>query len=108
MNRVAPVSRLAVVAAAGLAVAAIAQGPAALAPAAPSGEMADGNARAEAVLTSTCTACHDLGVLVSRPRAAEEWPEILRRMIGNGANLSENDFKLLSDYLARAYSAPVK
>lgn len=68
------------------------------------GDVVAENARAEAVLTSTCTACHDLGVLVSRPRAKEEWPVILKQMIGNGANLSEADFNLLSSYLARTYS----
>lgn len=73
------------------------------APAAAPASSAD--TEAQAILTNTCTACHDLGVLTARPHRADEWPGILQQMISNGANLSDDQKKVLQTYLAANYSA---
>ena len=63
------------------------------------------DARARQVLETSCTACHDLGVLTARPHARTEWPSILDTMIGNGANLTDDEHKLLAEYLGRIHAS---
>jgi len=40
-------------------------------------------------LTKACTQCHDLGLVAAQRRSAEEWADIIDRMEGFGAPLSE-------------------
>ncbi|MBU3077362.1 hypothetical protein [Sphingomonas quercus] len=62
------------------------------------------DAPAKALMTETCTHCHDLDVITSQPRKHAEWPGILDRMKANGAIIPDEDYKVLLDYLGRAYS----
>lgn len=65
-------------------------------------------ATAYATLKSTCMGCHDLSMLTSRPFAASEWPSVLSKMKGLGANLTDQETELLERYLAKTYSPPSK
>lgn len=57
------------------------------------------------ILESSCTGCHDLGVLTATPHAAEEWPGVLKRMVGNGLNITPTDLSTVQAYLVEHYSA---
>jgi cytochrome c5 len=67
-------------------------------------EPAADDAAAKAILDRACVACHDLGKLTERRRAADEWPVIIDQMIGNGANLGPGEREMLIAYLTRTYS----
>ncbi len=57
------------------------------------------------ILESSCTGCHDLGVLTATPHAADEWPGVLKRMVGNGLNITPTDLTTVQAYLVEHYSA---
>jgi quinoprotein glucose dehydrogenase len=65
------------------------------------------------VFAAACSSCHALGLAASKRRSPEEWQEIMERMVGFGAEISEADFKTIHTYLAqnlapvRATQAPV-
>jgi hypothetical protein len=65
----------------------------------------DEDAVAYAVLSNTCQGCHDLGMLARRPISAQEWPGLLDKMAGLGANLSDGERQTLLRYLTRIYSS---
>ena len=58
------------------------------------------------ILETNCAACHDMGVITATPHSAEDWPVVVQRMIGNGANLSTEDRATLEAYLINTYSTP--
>ena len=53
-----------------------------------------------ALVQSACTQCHGIDVIVSQPRSREEWTEVVSRMVGNGAQLSDEDYNQVIQYLA--------
>ena len=54
----------------------------------------------KAVVQTACSQCHGLDVIISQPRSREDWTEVVSRMIGNGAQLSDEDYTQVIDYLA--------
>ena len=56
-----------------------------------------------AILLNTCTICHDLGRVRAHTVSREEWQETLSAMLNEGAMLSDQDFPVLLDYLARNF-----
>ena len=52
------------------------------------------------IVESTCTACHDSGVVTSKGGTREEWATTIQNMIGYGATLDEASVEPLIDYLA--------
>ena len=59
--------------------------------------------RGQAILLNTCTICHDLGRVRAHTVSREEWEETLNAMLNEGAMLSDQDFPVLLDYLARNF-----
>ena len=57
------------------------------------------------VMLNTCTVCHDLGRVRRQGGSREEWEETLGAMLNEGAMLSEQDFPVLLNYLARNFKA---
>ena len=57
----------------------------------------------KAILLNTCTLCHDLGRVRSHTVSREEWEETLLAMLNEGAMLSDQDFPVLLNYLARNF-----
>jgi hypothetical protein len=55
------------------------------------------------VLEERCTACHGLGRVESARKSREEWVTTVERMVGYGAQLSEDEESVLIDYLAETY-----
>jgi cytochrome c5 len=95
-------------AAMGLATAALAQPPAA-APAKPpppaaaagSPELAEGPGKA--MVQASCANCHGIDVITNQPRSRDEWVDVVSRMIGNGAQLGDDEYNPVIDYLAKYY-----
>lgn len=92
----------AIVAASTFAIGALAQSP----PAA--GSTPADDAHAKAVLTQSCTGCHELSMLTAKPHAPGEWTDIIQQMIGMGASVPAADVQPLARYLAKTYSPPAK
>ena len=80
-------------------------------PAVPPGATAHGGSQlderqkgqADAVLQRACTSCHGIGLTTGQPRSRDEWTEVMSRMVGNGAQLSDEEYNILIEYLATQY-----
>lgn len=55
------------------------------------------------LLTERCTSCHNLDRVTGAPREREEWAQVIARMVGRGAELSDAEQAILLDYLAQTY-----
>jgi hypothetical protein len=51
-------------------------------------------------LVRSCLGCHDVGVVLARGRTRSEWAEVTGLMIDRGAVITEDDLKVLLDYLS--------
>jgi mono/diheme cytochrome c family protein len=54
----------------------------------------------KALVQSACTQCHGIDLIVAHPRSREDWTEVVSRMVGNGAELSDEDYNQVIQYLA--------
>lgn len=61
------------------------------------------NGAGKAVLLEICTMCHSLERVRETQADREEWDSILVHMINEGAPLSDDDFPVLLNYLARNF-----
>lgn len=59
----------------------------------------------EALVEKQCSSCHGMDQVTARNRTAAEWAETIDRMIGYGAQLSAEDNKKITDFLAAHYGA---
>ena len=57
------------------------------------------------ILLNTCTVCHDLGRVRRQGGSREDWDDTLSAMLNEGAMLSEQDYPVLLDYLAKNFKA---
>jgi len=55
------------------------------------------------ILLNTCTTCHDLGRIKTGRRSAEEWEETLISMLNEGAQLSDQEFHTIHEYLSQHF-----
>ena len=69
-----------------------------LAVAAQAPDLPDGPGKA--VLQTACSQCHGVEVVTSQPRSRDEWTEVVSRMVGAGAQLTDEDYGLVVEYLA--------
>jgi cytochrome c5 len=58
---------------------------------------------AERHIEGICSSCHDAGLIRSTTATKQEWLDIVTRMNGKDAGLSQRDVDLLVDYLASKY-----
>ena len=54
----------------------------------------------KALVQTACTQCHGIDVIVRQRRSREDWTDVVSRMIGNGAELSDEDYSQVIQYLA--------
>jgi hypothetical protein len=54
----------------------------------------------KALVQTACSQCHSLDVVLRQRRSREDWMEVLSRMVGNGAELSDDDYNQALEYLA--------
>jgi cytochrome c5 len=64
------------------------------------------NGAGRAILLDVCTRCHDLHRVRETQFSRAEWEDLLVHMIGEGAELSDDDFPVLLNYLARNFRPP--
>jgi cytochrome c5 len=57
------------------------------------------------ILLNTCTVCHDLQRVRRTALDREGWEDLLGAMLNEGAMLSEQDFPVLLNYLARNFKS---
>jgi cytochrome c5 len=55
------------------------------------------------ILLNICTQCHTLDRVKARGSSAEEWDELLMHMLNEGAPLSDAQYPVLLNYLARNF-----
>jgi cytochrome c5 len=55
------------------------------------------------IMLEVCTMCHELHRIRETGATREEWDDILVHMINEGAPLSDDDFPILLNYLARNF-----
>lgn len=58
---------------------------------------------AKRYIEGICSSCHDAGLIRSTKATKQEWFDIVTRMNGKDAGVSERDVDLLVDYLASKY-----
>ncbi|HEY1612105.1 MAG TPA: hypothetical protein VGF97_00255 [Rhizomicrobium sp.] len=70
-----------------------------IATSAPAQELPEGQGKA--LVQTACTQCHGIDVIVSQRRSRDDWTAEVSRMIGNGAELSDEDYNQVIQYLAK-------
>ena len=58
---------------------------------------------AKRYIDGICSSCHDAGLIRSTEATKQEWFDIVTRMNGLDAGVSQRDVDLLVDYLASKY-----
>lgn len=58
---------------------------------------------AKAIVLRACTGCHQPTVIVSKPHSADEWDDIVGKMIGRGAQLTDAEQDEVITYLAQNF-----
>jgi cytochrome c5 len=61
------------------------------------------NGSGKAILLDVCTHCHDLNRVRESQYTRDEWEDLLTHMIGEGAELSDDQFPVLLNYLTRNF-----
>lgn len=60
------------------------------------------DAPGKATVAETCTGCHDLGPILAQRRSTEDWADVVERMTGFGATLSDAQKATILGYLNAA------
>jgi len=55
------------------------------------------------ILLNVCTQCHTLDRIRNRGSSRGQWDDLLMHMLNEGAPLSDNDYPVLLNYLARNF-----
>jgi hypothetical protein len=56
------------------------------------------------IFESKCSVCHKLTRTTSKNKTPAEWEKIIKRMIGShGAKITDEEAKIIKDYLAENY-----
>jgi hypothetical protein len=55
------------------------------------------------VILNTCTQCHDLFRIKANRRSPDEWEETLISMLNEGAQLNDEEFARVHQYLSRNF-----
>ncbi len=53
----------------------------------------------KALVQESCTTCHGADLVTAQRRSPDEWTEVVNRMVGNGAQLTEEQNKAVLAYL---------
>jgi hypothetical protein len=60
-------------------------------------------AEGAALLEERCTVCHTLDLVKRAAKTAEDWQATVDRMKGKGAQLNDEEIRILVEYLAATY-----
>jgi len=72
-------------------------------PAPPPAEETAGDLGGEDLLEARCTVCHSLDRVKTASKTQAEWEATVERMRGKGAELTDEEADILSEYLAETY-----
>ena len=61
------------------------------------------NGAGKAILLDVCTKCHELHRVREQQKTRDEWEDLLVHMINEGAELNDDDFPVLLNYMARNF-----
>jgi len=53
---------------------------------------------------AVCTRCHTIGVVIAHPHGADEWNDIIGKMIDKGLVASDDQLDQIAAYLAKNYA----
>lgn len=54
---------------------------------------------------AACANCHEMSVVIAQGRTRDEWGTMISTMIDRGAQVADEDFDAIQDYLARFFPA---
>lgn len=74
---------------------------AASAPAAPNDVLPEGPGKA--LIVRACTNCHQAPMVIAKRRTADQWDEVIGKMVDRGARLTEAEQDQVYDYLTRNF-----
>ena len=57
---------------------------------------------------SACTACHGPDLIVSERHTQDEWRDIVSKMVGNGASMTDDQFATVVKYLSTTLAPNAK
>src|SRR5436190_23547901 len=60
-------------------------------------------APAKALVVRACTACHQAPMIVAKRRTADEWDEMIGKMVDRGAALTDAEQDQVYDYLVKNF-----
>ena len=52
-----------------------------------------------------CTQCHGVDLIMAQPHTHDEWSQVVSRMVGNGAALTDEQYQTVVAYLAKNLGA---
>jgi mono/diheme cytochrome c family protein len=55
---------------------------------------------------AVCTRCHTVGIVIARPHTAEEWDDIIGKMVNKGMVATDEQLDEIAAYLAKNYGSP--
>ncbi len=58
------------------------------------------------IVQNSCTACHGADLIYGQLRTPDEWGQVVDRMVGNGASLTDDQYKTVITYLSTKLVAP--
>ncbi len=61
------------------------------------------DAKGAATFARVCSLCHDGARILSNRRSKSQWTEVIEKMMERGAQVSDQDFEDVMDYLLRHY-----
>ena len=72
-------------------------------PAPPPAEETAGDLGGEVLLEARCTVCHNLDRVKTASKTLDGWASTVERMRGRGAELTDEEADILSEFLAETY-----
>lgn len=54
---------------------------------------------------AACANCHEMSIVIAQGRSRDEWGTMISTMIDRGAQVADEDFAAIQDYLARFFPA---
>lgn len=58
------------------------------------------------LINQRCVFCHNTAQIFSQRKAPEAWSATVEQMANRGAEVSPEEMKIITDYLAKNYGAP--
>lgn len=55
----------------------------------------------KAVVMEACTQCHGIDMIIAQPRTSDEWAQVVSRMVGSGASLTDEQYATVVAYLSK-------